>query len=191
MKRLIAPIILLAMLLYSTTYGADESRAPDGFFGTQFGSAQKEVLQANKDMNPTPTKHPFSVVQAFDLKTEASGKNVVIQLDFFEKKFISGLAVVENITEDEAVKYVETLVTKYGNYDKVKPDNKEHSVRIVWYFNKTVMSATYYSNTKNFYVNINDKKAAMQVIEAEKKKNPKFKPEKKMPNFDHSKDITL
>jgi hypothetical protein len=191
MKRLIAPIILLVLLLVSTAYGADDKRAPDGFFGAKFGSAQKEVLEANKDLNPTPTEHPFSVVQAFDLKTMTSGKNVTIQLDFFEKKLICGMASVEDVSMDESMKYIEVLMIRYGNYDKMIPDNDDGSLSILWYFDKSAIRATYYVGTKHFHVLMNDREATNSVVEAERKKNPKFKPEKKEPTINHKNDITI
>jgi hypothetical protein len=191
MKKFVVPIILLVLFLFSTAYGADDKRVPDGFFGAQFGASQKEVLEANKDLNPTPTEHPFSVVQAFDLKTTTSGKDVVIQLDFFEKKLVSGMASVMDVSIDEAMKYVEALAVRYGDYDKMVPDTEESSITLLWYFNTAYIRAVYYINTKHFHVLMSDKAAAIRVVEAEKKKNPNFKLEKKAPAIDHKKDIIL
>jgi hypothetical protein len=191
MKRLIAPIILLVMLLVSTAYGGDDKRAPDGFFGAKFGAPQKEVLEANKDLNPTPTEHPFSAVQAFDLRTQTSGKDVTIQLDFFEKKLIAGIASVEDVSMDESVKYFEVLMIKYGDSDKVIPDPADASVTVLWYFSTTAIRATYFINTKHFHVLMSDMEATRRVVELEKKKNPNYKPEKKEPSINHKNDITI
>jgi hypothetical protein len=188
MRKHIVPAILLILLLASTSYGANDSLAPDGFFGAKFGAPQNEVLEANKDLNPTPTEHPFSVVQAFDLKTTNSGKDVVIQLDFFEKKLVCGMASVLDVSMDEAIKYIEVLTVKYGDFDKIMPDSEEQSVTVLWYFNNSSIRVTHYIKTKHFHVLMNDKEATIRVIEAEKKKNPKFKPEKKTPAIDHKND---
>lgn len=191
MKRLITPVIWLVLLLASTAYGAEDSRAPDGFFGAKFGSPKKEVLEANKDLNPTPTEHPFSVIQAFDLKTTNSGKDVIIQLDFFEEKLICGLATVMDVSMDEAIKYIEVLSLKYGAFDKITPDIEENSVTVLWYFNKSSIRVTHYLKTSHFYVIMNDKEATIRALKAEEKKNPNFKPEKKKPVIDTKKNITV